>query len=185
VRYLGHGSGILETAGRRVVIIGGGDNAFSAAVEAATAEAKSVVVLCRSADRAQHAIRAYASALPNIEVRVGHEVEQVEGQALRVRRPDGPTYDLEFDVCYATLGFVPNTELWRGWTPGMELDAAGYIRADQDCKTSVPRLWAAGDICNPVHPCVATAVALGTMAARDIEKTLREDRGAIPWTLRR
>lgn len=49
---------------------------------------------------------------------------------------------------------------------------SGHLVVNGDCETDVPGLYAIGDVANPTHPCVATAVAMGTMAARAINARL-------------
>jgi thioredoxin reductase (NADPH) len=182
LRFLGHGSDVHDALGQRVVVIGGGDNALATAVEVGR-YAKSLLVLSRSPVTCLRILRTAASALAHVEIRVGHEVVAAEPGRLEVQGPGGP-YRLDYDLGWITIGFLPNTEELRTWLPGLQADAAGYLKVDADCRTSVQRLWAAGDICNPVHPCTATAVAMGTMAARDIEKTLREAPATVTWSLR-
>jgi thioredoxin reductase len=168
LRYMGHGSDVHDAKGQRVVVIGGGDNAFGIAAEAAT-HAKSVTVLSRSEPRAQPLIAASAKR-PNVEVRVGQTVERFEPQ--RIILNTGAT--LFFDLAYLALGFVPNTDALAAWLPRLECDAEGYLKTDLHGRTSAPRVWAAGDICNPTHPCVATAIGQGAAAAQDVERVLRD-----------
>lgn len=167
LRYMGHGSDVHDAKGKRVVVIGGGDNAFAIAAEASTS-ASSVVVLSRSAPRAQPLIMASAKQ-PNVEVRLGQTVERFEPGVITLN--DERT--LPFDLAYIALGFAPNTEALATWLPRLERDREGYLITDLHGRTAVPRVWAAGDICNPIHPCTATAIGQGATAAQDVERVLR------------
>jgi thioredoxin reductase len=51
----------------------------------------------------------------------------------------------------------------------------GYIEVDSDGRTSIDGVYAAGDVCNEQHPCVATALAAGTIVARTIERDQRTE----------
>ena len=54
-------------------------------------------------------------------------------------------------------------------------DARGYLEVDGNMETSSRGVFAIGDIGNPAHPCIATAIASGTMAARAIQQRLARD----------
>jgi thioredoxin reductase (NADPH) len=73
-------------------------------------------------------------------------------------------------------GYHPNTEVLERFAPGNRpsLSASGHIRADAWQRTSVPGLYAAGDITDPPQPSVLTALAHGLTAA----KAIRVDQGA-------
>ena len=167
LRFMGHGSDVHEAQGKRVVVIGGGDNAFAITAEASS-YASSVVVLSRSALRAQPLIIASARR-PNVEVRIGQTVERIEPGLLLVKGG----VSLPFDLVYVALGFAANTDELTRWLPRLERDREGYLITDLHGRTSVPRVWAAGDICNPIHPCTATAIGQGASAAQDVERVLR------------
>lgn len=183
LRYLGHGSNVEDALGGRVLVVGGGDNAFSAAIELSR-YAERVVVACRSTARSQHLLAGELARVKNVELRLHTAVAAIEPGGAQLVGPEGKKESCPAQLVYVTIGFTPNTERLREWLPTLALDPEGYIRVDGDCRTTVPRVWAAGDICNPVHPCTATAVALGTMAARNIEKTLFAA-GRLVWELRR
>jgi thioredoxin reductase (NADPH) len=180
VRHLGHGSALSDAHGQQVVVLGGGDNAFSIALELARIAVK-VVVLARGEVRALGLLRSQLAQLKNVEVRSGHEVVEVKTESVTVSA-EGKTYEQPAAFVYVALGFKPNTEELQRWLPKLALDSKGYILADADGRTTVPFLWAAGDICNPIHPCTATAIALGTVAARNMEWTTRHP--SLAWTLR-
>ncbi len=76
------------------------------------------------------------------------------------------------DSIVLLFGYRPNTqELWIADLE-LERDANGYLRVSNDMETSCPGIFAIGDVANPAHPCVATAVAAGTVAAREIARRL-------------
>ena len=60
----------------------------------------------------------------------------------------------------------------------LETDARGYVVVDGNMETSCRGVFAVGDVANPMHPCIATAIATGTMAARQIQTLLA--RGSAP-----
>ena len=54
----------------------------------------------------------------------------------------------------------------------LEKDPRGYLVVDGNMETSCPGVFAVGDVANPTHPCIATAIGSGTMAARRIQQLL-------------
>ncbi|MFM6283032.1 MAG: FAD-dependent oxidoreductase, partial [Dolichospermum sp.] len=85
---------------------------------------------------------------------------------------------LLFDYLCFRLGFTPNVEelvrlFEKGGVGSVKLTEKGYIATDQFLRTSIPNIYAVGDVTNPRDACVATAVAHGTIAARSIEEDLR------------
>jgi thioredoxin reductase len=56
------------------------------------------------------------------------------------------------------------------------MDAHGYLEVDRNMETSCRGVFAAGDVANPAHPCIATAIASGTIAAREIQRRFAQGR---------
>jgi thioredoxin reductase (NADPH) len=76
---------------------------------------------------------------------------------------------LKADAVFVRVGWEPRTELLRGQ---LRLDRAGYIRAGAAGATSVPGIYAAGDVCTPDWPSIANAAGQGATAAWEITKRL-------------
>jgi thioredoxin reductase len=176
-----------ETAGwlgRHVVIVGGGDNAYHAAVGLCGLAGE--VHLChRRPARAQAWLLAEARAReaagqlhiwPEHQL---HEVRHSPARAVLARRGQHQPVELRLDRLVCLLGYRPNSEAWArllGPLGQLERTADGYLVVDGSGHTSLPRIYAAGDVANPEHPCVATAMAMGSVAARSIERDLRAGR---------
>ena len=163
--------------GRDVFVVGGG---FAAAEEAVflTKYARHVTILIRGKDfscapTAADAARKY----PKITVLTHTQVQAVEGDsALRLLRyqntetgqvteyqpPEGETFGL-----FVFAGYQPATELLQGLA---KLDPQGYVLTDKSQQTSVPGLYAAGDVCQKPLRQVVTAVGDGALAATELEK---------------
>src|SRR5438309_1860838 len=105
-----------------------------------------------------------------------HTVDALDDGTSRVRvRLDGGG-DIEVDHVVLLFGYRPNTN--ESWLAELALatDALGYLVVDGNMETSCRGVFAVGDVSNPAHPCIATAIGSGTVAARTIEKRLARER---------
>ena len=122
----------------------------------------------------------------------GHQVDEVLGDeagvtGLRVRRVEtGEAQDLTVDGVFIAIGHDPNTALYAG-----QLDRdGGYLKvkgglAGKATETSIPGVFAAGDVADPVYRQAVTSAATGAMAALDAERFLAGlAGGANPPTLK-
>ncbi|MBV7484693.1 NAD(P)/FAD-dependent oxidoreductase [Bordetella sp. BOR01] len=162
--FVGPGSSIMaqDYAGLSVAVLGGGDNAYENFVYVRNRGARSVHLYARSV-RAQHQWVARAG---QDGVRVGpYRVDPA------ARTVDGRAYDLIL-VFY---GWEPQAAFADGL--GLQRDARGYIRTDiATAEASVPDVYAIGEVAHRMHPCVATSLADGVVAAKAIQR--RWERGA-------
>jgi thioredoxin reductase len=161
--------------GSHVAVIGGGDNAFDVA-RMLVEKGVTVTIVMRSTtpharpqmvDRLrQHEASGMAKVLPGRTVAALDEA----GDRVRIRLDGGG--ELEVDHVVLLLGYLPSTtEAWVSEL-GPEKERDGYLIVDGNMETSCRGLFAVGDVANPVHPCIATAIASGTMAAREIQRRL-------------
>jgi len=134
--------------GRRVAVIGGGDRAGENA-GLLLPVAREVHLLSRSPLRARPNLAAPVLASPRLVHHEGATVQRfaVGPDAVRVevRQGDGQ-WALEADAVCIYIGNEPNSELVAGQ---VELDPEGYIITDRYGQTSVPGVYAAGDVCTP------------------------------------
>jgi thioredoxin reductase (NADPH) len=162
-------------AGGHVAVMGGGDNAFDIARRLAENGVRVTLVMRSQAPKAQpllvDRLRDYESS-GMATVLAGRTVLALEdaGAKVRVRLDDGNT--ITADRIVLLFGYQPNSD--EPWLAELApaTDAHGYIVVDDNMETSCRSVFAVGDISNPMHPCIATAIAAGTMAARAIQKRL-------------
>jgi thioredoxin reductase (NADPH) len=134
--------------GRTVAVVGGGDSALQEALTAAEHASRVIVVHRGETLRAQETYGTRVGAHPKIELRLLSTVEEILGEdavtGIRVR---DATTDLAEDVelagVFVYVGNEPETQLVPA---GVELDAEGRIVTDAALATSVPGLFAAGDV---------------------------------------
>jgi thioredoxin reductase (NADPH) len=170
-------------AGEDVAVIGGGDNAFDISRRLAEKGVRVTLVMRGQAPRAQpllvERLRGYQDS-GMAKVLAGRAVAALEdaGAKVRVRLDDGG--EIVVDRIALLFGYQPNSD--EPWLTELApaTDAHGYIVVDGNMETSRRGLFAVGDISNPVHPCIATAIAAGTMAARAIQQRLARNNTLAP-----
>lgn len=169
---------------KRILIVGGGDNAFENA-RRLIGIAAAVTVVVRSRPRAQaqliSAVRNCQSA-GGCRIYEGSTVEVVKptrtGLDVRLGGP-GQSGGIECDRIHVLAGYEPNTGfltalMGGGGLPFVELDAEGYIIVNERMSTSCPGIYAAGDVCNRKFPSVVSAIGQGAVAAKAIEADLAQ-----------
>jgi thioredoxin reductase (NADPH) len=176
------GKGMIESgardrqlfAGKDVCIVGGGD----AAVENALllAEVCPTVTLVHRGKKLR-ARREFAEQLqPNNRITVFTESvltrilgkEEVEG--VEIQRKEGlKPFQLAVRGVLIRIGVEPNTELFR---EQIATDEKGYITVNSQHETSVPMVFAVGDVSNPIAPTISSAIGAGATAAKVIASRL-------------
>jgi thioredoxin reductase (NADPH) len=129
--------------------------------------------------RASKIMQKRALGNPKIEILWNTVVEEVlgkggvEGALLRDVKT-GEKRKLPLDGFFLGIGHEPNTKIFRGQ---LELDANGYIVTRSGTATSVPGVFASGDVQDHVYRQAVTAAGTGCMAALDAERFLAEEAG--------
>jgi len=160
--------------GRRVAVVGGGDSAMEEALFLTRFASAVVVVHRRDEFRASAIMAGRVLEHPKVTVRWNAVPEEVLGTGavtgLRLRDVvTGARDDLAVDGVFMAIGHDPATALFRGQ---LELDARGYLETRGNTITSVPGVFAAGDVADATYRQAITAAAAGCRAAIDAERWL-------------
>jgi len=120
----------------------------------------------RGTFRAQKALADRTTANPKIEVRFHTEVRRILGEAKvsgarLVENTSGREYDEAVDAAFIFVGSIPQTAA----VTGVRLDEAGYVVTDQRMETSIPGLFAAGDVRSSPFRQLVVAAGEGAVAA--------------------
>ncbi len=162
--------------GKKVAVIGGGDTAMEEATFL-TNLASSIQVIHRKDElRASAALRDEAMASPKIKFNWNSVVTEIigDGKVQGVEVKDlktGKETRMEVEGVFVAIGYEPNTKLFEG---KLELEPNGYIKVKNDTETSVPGVFAAGDVRDYRYRQAVTAAADGCKAVLDADKFIRE-----------
>ena len=161
--------------GRTVAVVGGGDAALEDAIFLARMCEKVYIVHRRDKLRGAKRLQERLQALENIEFVLNSETVAIEGnaqvEALRLRQTKtGEERRLDVDGVFIAVGIAPESELYAGQ---LELDEQGYIRADESGQTSVPGVFAAGDVRTKALRQILTAASDGANCVASAERYLQ------------
>jgi thioredoxin reductase (NADPH) len=179
---IGHGVSTCATCdgyffrGKPIAVVGGGDSAMEEAMFLTRFASHVTVVHRRAALRASKIMQDKAFANPKISFEWNSEVEDIkdtgkgEVTAMVLRNSaTGERKELAVDGVFVAIGHTPNTQLFAGQ---LETDANGYIVTHAGSRTSLPGVFACGDVQDHVYRQAITAAGSGCMAAIDAEKYL-------------
>lgn len=161
--------------GKHVVVIGGGNSAIEESLFIARFASHITIVNQLPTLQANAHAQAQARAEPKIEIRLatqpreflsraGKGVDGVVMEDLATKRE----YTLDCDGVFVFAGMVPNLE----GLEGLERDAWGYVKVDDEMRTNLPGVFAAGDVASKKFRQITTAVSDGTIASMALAKEL-------------
>ncbi len=185
-KYAGGGVSACATCdgffyrGKDVAVVGGGDTAAEEAMYLAGLCRKVYLVVRRDVLRASRVMADRVIKTPNIEVLWKHQVRGlfgdgvVEGATLvkNLGEPTETEVKINIDGFFLAIGHQPNSEIFAEF---LDRDSVGYIKTiPGTTKTTVPGVFACGDVQDPHYRQAVTAAGSGCMAAMDAERYLSE-----------
>ncbi|PWR18519.1 thioredoxin-disulfide reductase [Zavarzinia aquatilis] len=183
-KYQGFGVSACATCdgffyrGKTVVVVGGGNTAVEEALYLTNHASKVTLVHRRGELRADKTNQRRLLAHPKVSVVWNSAVEEILGSddppgvtGVRLKNLEtGAVSELPTDGFFVAIGHAPATELFKGKLP---MDDAGYLlTAPDSTATSIPGVFAAGDVKDHVFRQAVTAAGMGCMAALEAERFL-------------
>ncbi|MFY8147420.1 MAG: NAD(P)/FAD-dependent oxidoreductase, partial [Rhodobacter sp.] len=164
--------------GKKVVVIGGGNTAVEEALFLTNFASQVTLIHRRDTLRAEKIMQDRLFKHPKITVLWHHEVTEVLGDdsprgvtAVRARNVNtGAATDIPCDGVFVAIGHAPASELVRDQ---LELHNGGYVRVEPgSTRTTIPGVFAAGDLTDHIYRQAVTSAGMGCMAALDAERYL-------------
>lgn len=185
VEYSGRGVSYCATCdgfffrGKPIVVVGGGDSALTEADFLSRFGSSVTVIHRRDTFRASRILVDRAEKNPKIDFRMNAVVERVNGDdesgahSVTIRdTATGDTTEIPANGVFVAIGHTPATEFLHG---ALQLDEHGYITVDgASTRTSVPGVFAAGDVVDGVYRQAISAAGMGCRAALDAQAYLAE-----------
>lgn len=179
------GRGILSSgvkarghvAGKRVLIVGGGDGALENALLLSKSAAQTFLVHRRDAFTARREFTDRLDRSSSIEILRHHVVTEIKGtdnvdSVILQDTSTGSFRDVAVDRVLIRVGIVPNTEMFVGQ---IRLDGPGFIIVDASFATSIENIYAIGDVCSPDILTISNAVGQGMAVVKVIYNKLKRD----------
>ncbi|MCR9149541.1 MAG: thioredoxin-disulfide reductase [Rhodobacteraceae bacterium] len=166
--------------GKEIVVAGGGNTAVEEALFLTNFASKVTLVHRRDSLRAEKIMQDRLFKNPKIEVIWNHTVEEVLGATdplgvtgVRIKDVDsGETREVPCAGFFVAIGHAPASELVRDQ---LETHMGGYVKVEPGTtRTSIPGVFAAGDLTDHVYRQAVTSAGMGCMAALDAERWLAE-----------
>jgi len=167
VAYCPHCDGPLFK-GKRVAVIGGGNSGVEAAIDLAGIVSHVTLLEFDSILRADAVLQRKLHSLPNVTVLTSALTTEVTGDGQKVNglryknRITGEEITVELEGIFVQIGLLPNTEWLKGT---IELSPRGEIVIDQRGETSIPGIFAAGDVTTVPYKQIVIAVGEGAKAS--------------------
>ena len=164
--------------GKKVAVIGGGNTAVEEALYLTNHSHDVTLIHRRDSLRAEKILQERLFANPHIKIIWDSEVVEFVGGGMPEalvgldikNRLTGEITRIPVDGAFVAIGHKPATELFQGQ---LELDSEGYLQVEVGTtKTSIPGVFACGDVMDKVYRQAVTAAGTGCMAALDAEKYL-------------
>ncbi|RAO76276.1 alkyl hydroperoxide reductase subunit F [Dyella jiangningensis] len=167
VTYCPHCDGPLFK-GKRVAVIGGGNSGVEAAIDLAGIVGHVTLLEFGGKLRADEVLQRKLRSLPNVDVIVSAQTTEVQGDGQKVTglvytdRSSGESRQVALEGIFVQIGLLPNTEWLKGT---VQLSPRGEIEVDARGETSVPGVFAAGDVTTVPYKQIVIAMGEGSKAS--------------------
>jgi thioredoxin reductase (NADPH) len=162
--------------GKRVLVIGGGNSAATTTLYLSGIAAEVIVTHRRDVFRAEEALVKDIVSKKNVQVFLNTEVREIKGEQLVTKvvlydNKAGETKEIAVDAVFVQIGEAPNSQIAQD--ARIQVNDEDYIKTDVFQRTSIPGVYAAGDVTNHPVKQVGTAVGQGITAALEAYSHIR------------
>jgi thioredoxin reductase (NADPH) len=164
--------------GKKVLVVGGGNTAVEEALYLSNLASHVTLVHRRDQLRSERVLQDRLSKRENVSILFDHVIDEILGddepptvEGVRLKNvKSGAERMLDVDGVFIAIGHSPASELFKGQ---LTIKPSGYIAVEPGTtRTSMPGVFAAGDVADEVYRQAVTAAGLGCMAALEVEKFL-------------
>jgi thioredoxin reductase (NADPH) len=164
--------------GKNVIVVGGGNTAVEEALYLANIASQVILVHRRGVLRAEKILQERLFKNEKVDIMWNTELDEVLGHhdplgvtGVKLKSTlTGEIIELPIDGVFIAIGHTPQSDLFKGQ---IEMKTSGYIITHpRSTATSVPGVFAAGDVADDVYRQAVTAAGMGCMAALDVERYL-------------
>lgn len=158
--------------GQKVVVAGGGDTALTDAIYLSKLATEVVIIHRRDAFRAQKALQDKIKKISNISTVMGRNIVEIKGNGTKVESvvlDDGS--EIETNGVFVFVGTTPNSKV----VEGLVETENGFVITDERMNTTLPGLFAVGDVRNTSFRQVVTATGDGAKAAHSADEYIQEN----------
>jgi len=154
--------------GKKVAVIGGGNSGVEAAIDLAGIVREVVLIEYNATLKADQILVDRLKSLSNVSIRVNAKTEEILGNGQKVlglryqNRENGQEERIELDGVFVQIGLIPNSSFLKGT---LELTQFGEIRVDEKGRTSLPGVYAAGDVTTTPYKQIIISMGEGAKAA--------------------
>lgn len=162
-------------AGKKVAVVGAGNSGVSAAIYLSEICSEVHIIHNMGEISAEKIYLHRIEKAPNIKIILDSEVAEIAGngnvEKIKIKNKKTNEFsEIPVDGVFIYAGLCPNAGLARHI--GVQIDERGYIKIDEHCRTSLPGIFAAGDVCGGLRQ-FTTAVSRGAIAATSAYEYLR------------
>jgi thioredoxin reductase (NADPH) len=161
---------------QEIIVVGGGDSAIEEATFLTKFGSKVHIIHRKDTLRASKVMQERAFSNPKIQMHWNSVVSDIQGDqkvqsVVLSDTKSGQKTTMQAGAVFVAIGHEPNTKIF---VDRVELDEQGYIKLKENTKTSVPGVFAAGDVHDHRYRQAITAAGFGCMAAIDVDRYLTE-----------
>jgi alkyl hydroperoxide reductase subunit F len=153
---------------KRVAVVGGGNSGLEAAIDLSGIATEVTILEYMNELKGDQILQNKIATLPNVKILTGVETLTIDGDGTKVtalqfrNRNTGAAQQLNLDGVFIQIGLMPNSQVFKDL---VEVNKAGEIIVDAQCRTNLPGIYAAGDVSVVPYKQIVIAMGEGSKAA--------------------